>query len=328
MPLKLIPPRPGKSPNFTVRGTYLGVSVDRTSGTPDRKGARKVLKLIKEDIECGSFAPRKELSFAMAAISYLQAGGEDKFIAGLNEHFNDTPLADIDQAAIDGAAATLYPDASPATRNRQVYTPVSAILKHANFDFMVKRPKGAQGEVRVDWLWPEQAFAVFAAAGKVDAEFRLFLLLLAYCGPRLGEALAIGCDQLRLQESFAFIGRTKNGDPRPCHLPPGLVAELANHPRGLDRPGETLFRFRKNGALYNLLKATRQTSGVARKYSFHTFRHTWATWMRRYAGLDVKGLVDTGAWLDPKSAARYAHVVLSEEAQRSDLLPAPKSANQ
>jgi integrase len=54
--------------------------------------------------------------------------------------------------------------------------------------------------------------------------------------------------------------------------------------------------------------------------NFHTFRHTFATWMRR-AGTDVQGLVATGNWRDARSAARYAHVVPREEWQRVDDLP-------
>jgi len=46
--------------------------------------------------------------------------------------------------------------------------------------------------------------------------------------------------------------------------------------------------------------------------------------MRRYGGLDRRGLVGTGRWKDIKSTARYAHVVPSEEAQRAALLPSWK----
>ena len=53
--------------------------------------------------------------------------------------------------------------------------------------------------------------------------------------------------------------------------------------------------------------------------AFHIFRHTYATWMRREAGLDTKGLVATGAWRDRKSADRYEHVVVSEEARKAAL---------
>jgi integrase len=54
--------------------------------------------------------------------------------------------------------------------------------------------------------------------------------------------------------------------------------------------------------------------------NFHTFRHTFATWMRR-AGTDVQGLVATGNWRNARSAARYAHVVAREEWKRVDDLP-------
>jgi integrase len=54
----------------------------------------------------------------------------------------------------------------------------------------------------------------------------------------------------------------------------------------------------------------------------HTLRHTWATWMRRYAGADVEGLVATGNWRDRRSAARYAHAVARDEWKRVEKLPA------
>jgi hypothetical protein len=43
--------------------------------------------------------------------------------------------------------------------------------------------------------------------------------------------------------------------------------------------------------------------------------------MRRYADLDDRGLLDTGAWKDPKSACRYTHTIVSQSAMKADLLP-------
>lgn len=60
----------------------------------------------------------------------------------------------------------------------------------------------------------------------------------------------IRCDDVRPAENFAFIGHTKNGDPRPIYLSPLLVAALARHPRGTKRPGERLFRFHKGGSAF------------------------------------------------------------------------------
>jgi hypothetical protein len=47
MPLKLVPPRQGKSPNWTIRGTYLKHHIDHTTGTPDKKLAAKILELSR-----------------------------------------------------------------------------------------------------------------------------------------------------------------------------------------------------------------------------------------------------------------------------------------
>jgi hypothetical protein len=58
MPLSLRPPRKGKSPNYAVRGAYLGIYVGRTAGTPELRVAKHVLKDIKEAIERGDYRPR------------------------------------------------------------------------------------------------------------------------------------------------------------------------------------------------------------------------------------------------------------------------------
>jgi integrase len=100
---------------------------------------------------------------------------------------------------------------------------------------------------------------------------------------------------------------------------------------------ERVFRFHQGGHLkHQLMRARLGYLGLpcpARRapgwrpppnrlawVNFHSFRHTWATWMRR-AGTDVQGLVATGNWRDMKSAARYAHAVAREEWSRVDLLP-------
>ncbi|MCZ7564732.1 MAG: hypothetical protein M5U07_06365 [Xanthobacteraceae bacterium] len=74
---------------------------------------------------------------------FRNAGGDRRFLAPLLEHFGNTILTAIDSQAIDAAVIALYPDAPGATRNRQVYTPVSAVLKHAGEQLEVRTPAGA-----------------------------------------------------------------------------------------------------------------------------------------------------------------------------------------
>lgn len=322
MPLKLIPPREGKTPCYYVRGTYLGQSVDRSTRASERRVAKQALERIKREIERGEFARSGEPTFVSAATNYMKAGGERRFCEPLLLHFKDRTLKSIDQRAIDEAAIALYPNGTPATRNRQVYSVVSAILKHAGLEHKLRRPKGSRGNKRTVWLWPEQAFRLFKEADRIDTEFGAFLRVLCYTGMRLSEALTLKVDNVRLSESYARLPKTKNDDPRSVFLPPIIVEALANHPRGMERQGKKVFRFVKSGRLYTLLSNAKKATGPDVDFAtFHTFRHTWATWMRRYGGIDTRGLVGTGAWRDQTSAARYEHVDVTEEARKALLLP-------
>jgi integrase len=324
MPLELVPPRKGKSPNWTIRGTYLGRYVDRSARTSKRAVAAKVLKQIERQIESGEFSEPGEPTFASAAAAYMKAGGERTYLKRLLEHFGDKPLSKIDQAAIDAAASHLYPSGTAATRNRSVYTPISAVLRHAGSNSQIRRPKGSAGTAATAWLWPEQAFAIFEEAEKLDPEFAALLIVLCYTGLRLSEALHLTWNDVRLQDGFAYVPTTKNDEPRAVFLPPVAVAVLANSEQRVG-PGRC-FRFNKSGHLYSLLKATAFKASVdlPERSAFHILRHTYATWMRRYAGADSHALIATGAWKDRKSVDRYTHTIVTEEAKRAALLPTPK----
>ena len=342
MPLRLIASRNSKTKNLYIRGTYLGVTVDKSSGTNKRSVAKSILKRIEGEIERGEcqFVRAKSGSaptFLSAALAYLEAGRRKRYVANLIKHFGETPLSEIDQAAIDEAAVSLHPNAGPGTRNAAVYTPVSAILHHAGSDIKIKRPKGGKGRVVTDWLRSEDANAIIVAADQVGAEFGTLLRTLLYTGLRLGEVLAWEWSDLNLDEGAAWTRREKGGIESDVKLRPDLVAALR-----LLRPqegGGRVFRYHQGGHLKHMLTraklaalglpcpARRKIGWKAPDHrlafvNFHTFRHTFATWMRRYGGLDTKGLVATNNWRDERSAARYAHAVTSEEWQRVDQLPA------
>jgi hypothetical protein len=88
-------------------------------------------------------ATAQKLSFSTAALAYLRADGEARFLAPLLKHFGETPLEDITQDKIDAAAAFIYPEATAATRNSQLYSPLSAVMKQAGVERVIRRPKWA-----------------------------------------------------------------------------------------------------------------------------------------------------------------------------------------
>lgn len=345
MPLKLRPPRPGKTPCWSIRGSYLGVRItDKSCGTHRRHVALAQLRKLEAAIECGEYpetAPppgeQQRPTFLTAAVAYMEAGRRPRYVAKLIKYFGDTPLDEIDQAAIDQAAIALYPDVQGSTRNACVYTPISAILKHAGIERKLRRPAGAKGRVVTDWLTPGDATAIIAAADRIEPRLALLLRFLLYTGVRLSEALELTWEDVRLEESAAWVRRKKGGIASDVQLRTDLTKHLAAHfPSGAQG---RVFRFRQGGWLkHQLLRAKLAALGLpcpkrrptgwqppAYKFdwvNFHTMRHTWATWMRRYGGTDVQGLLATGNWRDARSAGRYVHAVKREEWQRVEDLPA------
>lgn len=343
MPLKLIDPRKGKSPNFTIRGTHRRVYVDKSSGTHKRSDARKQLRELEAAIDRGDYPPRETLpradldTFIGAAVNYMETGHSRRYVAPLIARFGETPIADMDQAVIDQAAIDMHPNVTPCTRNRYVYAPVSAILRHVGRELPLKRPKGSKGRTVTDSLTPDDAFAIIRAADSFDPEYAVLLRFLLYTGVRIGEALGLTWNEVRLEERRAWVRTSKNGDPRELQLREDLCALLQLRQKDAGR----VFGFRQGGWLkWKLLTARMLACGLAAPVrpkrgqrrqvpphrlswvNHHSFCHTWATWMRRYGGLDEIGLVATKRWRDPRSAKRYAHAVAREEWSRVEALPA------
>ena len=129
------------------------VAVDQSTKTDKPSVAKNILKLIEREIELGEYG-KAELSptFLEAAVAYLEAGRRKRYVAKLIKHFRETPIEQIDQAAIDAAAVTLHPNAGNATRNAGVLHAGLSYPAHAGVEIKLKRPKGAKGRIVTDWL--------------------------------------------------------------------------------------------------------------------------------------------------------------------------------
>lgn len=322
MPIKLYSGANG-SKNYRIRGSHFGVRIDQSSGTSDYTAARKVLKRIREEIERDAFNPKKVgPTFAAAVELYIKETKNTRFIEPLLERFATKQLGEITQQDIMLASHELYPNHSNATRNRQVFTPMLAILRLNGVALAIRRPDNASGVPRTFFFTPEQAARLINSAYDVDHEFGIFLTFLLYTGARRGEALKLTTDHLNLSEAWALFPKTKNGKPRMAYLTPSLVSALAGHPRGLEREGR-VFRFERGRHLSKMMARAEEASGVKipAGVEFHAFRHTWGAWMRRYGGLDTSGLIATGAWASRSSASVYEHADQNDAVRRADRLP-------
>lgn len=117
MPLRL--KRRPKTPYWIIRGTIRGIRVEESTGTSDRRVAEEIRAKREAEILAQSvYGRRATATFASAALSYLEHGGSKRFTAPVISHFGTTPLAQIEQDALDAAAKKLFPN---ALRSRLLY---------------------------------------------------------------------------------------------------------------------------------------------------------------------------------------------------------------
>lgn len=335
MPLKL-KRYAARGPNWYLRGTIRGIRVFETTGTDDRKAA-DAIRIGRESaiLQRTVFGPGASVTFAEAAASYLEQGGEARFLgredpvtgkwSGLIGHFLTTPLADIGQAEADEAAGKIYAGTSAATRKRQAYAPLIAVLNHAAAREWLKPPRIRAPKVKersVEWASPDYVKALLPHCAP---RLRRFVVLIVYTGARLAEALRVDWDKdVDLTGRHLTLRRTKNGKMRTCHIPDPLLVELAAVPE-TERRGP-VFPWSNKCHVYGPLRTACRHAGLAYLSPHQLGRHTYATWLRRYAKRDLKGLMTDGGWDSIASVARYAHVVAGETAIAVDLLPSVQIA--
>ena len=331
MPLRLV--RRPKSPNWIIRGTLRQIRIEESTGTDNKKIAEEIRAKREAEILAESIYGRQATAtFAQAALSYLEQGGSKRYLHRIIAHFGTTPLARINQEAIDRGARRLYPNTSDSTRVRQFYVPASAVLMHAAKrgwcpKLIIERPKTAPPRVR--WITLDEANRLINACAK---HLRPLVIFLLYTGARVGEALWLDWRHVDLERGHVIFPKTKNGDARGVPLHPRVIDALAKlphregavfrHSDGVpyERPDNDEDDNRSAGSrIKTAFKGACRRAGIE-DFHPHDCRHTFATW--HYArNRNLIALMKLGGWKDIKSVGRYMHVNVDELRDTVDRLP-------
>ena len=292
---------PKRSPNWFVRGTVAGVELFESTGTADKTRAEAYrLKREREAYDAIKLGKVQAATFADAVTVYVNKGKSERYLTPLLDHFKEKPLPEIGQTEIDEAARVLYPSAKASTLNRQVYGPMVAILRAAA---KAKLPGAAVP--MVDRRNEERPRITPADDGHLDAllphlspNLAALVLLMTYTGLRTGEALRV--QPKDIQDGFALVGRTKNGDPRMVPLPEGW-----EYPSG----GWGYTTTQGVGAG---LRRAHKAAGLPYRDGHELGRHAFAARFLK-AGGSIKRLKEAGGW--KKLAVvdeRYGHLEITE----------------
>ena len=296
-----------------VHGTIAGRRIRQSTRTGDRRRAEEIAAQLEARLWKGAvYGEEAVRTFEEAALSYLEAGGEGRFLPLLLRHFRGRQVAAIKPGEVVQAAIRLYPDASAATRNRQVITPMRAVINHAAElgwcapirirRFAERRPQ--RTAVDREWIDGFIAAAVSPSPGRKGNPHLAALALFMYTtGARISEALALTWGDIDLRARTASIRMSKTGGER--RLAP-LTAEMAAMLEDLPR-ARTVFRYTARDRLMKAWRNTCRRAGIEYVPPHQAGRHSFATALIA-AGIDPKTAMQAGGW---KSASlfleRYVH---------------------
>jgi integrase len=291
------------------RGTIGKRRIRGSTGHADEGEALKFVAAKEVEIRNGNPSGKKsDLTFAQAAILYLQAEKPVRYIDKVAAYWKNTPVRQINGGAVRQAAIVLHPKAPGATRNRQVIVPTQAIvnfaasldlcphLKVKRFPVVTKRKEPASAE----WI---DAFMAHSSPHLGALACFMFLT-----GARITEALSVTWGDVDLSRRRAIVRQGKlGGEERNAHLPPVLVAAIANIP-GERKPKAKVFGYSTYHTAKWPWRAAIARAGIE-DLTFHSCRHGFATAML-HAGVDVITVTKLWGWKDAKHVfSTYGHAM-------------------
>ncbi len=289
-----------------------------STGVGTQKDARRIAREIEaehyEAARVGSETDGSATLFAEAAILYLQGGGSGRFLPPIIEAIGHLPLSEITQITMQELAHDLYPGRAAQTVNRQLYTPILAVLNYAADAGLcpkpsIKRPKGHAKRRQVET--PDDAW--FASVlPQLLPQMRALVLLLTLHGLRVGEALArTPADIDTTQQSWKLhIPDTKTGEPAIIELSAPVSQAISEIPNW--RHQKWLLGTCYRGTVTKAIKAACQRAGIP-YYGTHAIgRHAFAIRALR-DGYSLKWVMQAGRWKDSAMPMKqYGHFENSE----------------
>jgi len=250
-------------------------------------------------------------TFSEAAEAYVHAGGEARYLPRLIEHFGHRPVDQITAMEVRSAALDLYPNASPATRNRQAVTPARAVLYFAHemgwrmiARIRIFRAPRTRVVVPASRRWMER-FVERCDADNLP-HVAACILFMNLTGARVSEAINLRGADVDLAARTALLVKTKTSVNSTRYLPDQLVERI----RALSvEPGARVFGYKCRFSVNERIKAVCERAGLPYKSSHTVGRHAFAT-NALNAGVGVKVAMDAGGW---KSSVifleTYAHTL-------------------
>lgn len=305
-----------KQPGSAVWWVYItpadGPRVRRSTGTTDRLEAQRVHDEIKAALWDRPKLMGKTWGMAVAAWTEDGRDAADLHrLVKLSRYFTDRAITDIAGEDLEKALKFCK---SPATHNRYRGMILSILNMARKKKWLREVPdiqvRKAKKKPR-DWITPEQWAALYA---ELPAHMQPMAELAIETGLRQANVLGLTWDRVSLGRKLVWVeaNEMKAGKALNVPLSDGalrvLTAQQGQHP-------EFVFTYR--GAPIKEIKTAFHAAcvragvgsvsgkGVYTGFTWHGFRHTWATWHIQH-GTPVEVLQKLGGWADLRMVLNYA----------------------
>ncbi len=237
--------------------------------------------------------------FPDAAASYIEHGGEARYLPPIIDHFRDRPIRSIYPFDVRQMASELFPTAKGSTRNRQAIVPARAVIMHG-YDrgwcdlIRIKNFKQEKTKRKE----PASAVWLHMFLRQCDRDglphLAALVLFMAQTGARISEAVALSWREVDFVSRTATLLKTKTGTNSVRHLTDELINRLHRLERDADRD-DPVFLYTCRHSVSERIYDVCERADIPYKSPHLCGRHTFAT-TAIHAGIDIRTVMDAGDW--------------------------------
>lgn len=280
----------------------------RGTGLTSKKQAQEEADAFIARIKIGNLRGfDSEITLVEAIIAYEAAGKGSRFLDKITKQWGHIKIRTIKPSWVRAHARDIYPSALPATLNRQVITPVQAVINHA-----FQSEDGRQIKIEKFAVDPKKKSAVDSAWHEKFAEHALSFGMAAMArfmfetAARISEACRVQPGDVDLAARTVMLTKTKTR-PRMARVSQKMAdmfAVLLDQPRTMNRMDKKtangVFGYASRHSVYNGWKTVCDRAGIPYAPPHSSGRVSFATELVVRKGIDPVTAAKLGGWASPK----------------------------
>ena len=326
------------SPFWWVKLCHNGRTLQRTTGTSDRRQAKEYHDKLKAELwEVERLGVKPSYTWNDAMARWLEEKSHKATLRNdkanfrwLYPHLAGMKLSDINRGVVDELTRKRCAEASQSngrngevlagTVNRMLALLRSVLRAAANdWEWIDKAPKVRllkEPDRRIRFLTEEEAARLLR---ELPEHFRAMAWFTLLTGLRKSNVLKLSWSQVNLADRIAWIHPDQAKARKAIAVP---LSEAAVHVLKAQEGKHPVYCFTYKGRKLSMVSsdtwaAAKKRAGIE-NFRWHDLRHTWASWHVQ-GGTPLYALQEMGGWATAEMVRRYAHLTpghLGQHAER------------